>query len=212
MAGSMFEAINLPLILLAHVLASASPGPATLAIAGTSMQSGRSHGAALAMGVLSGSVSWSIAAALGLGAIMAAHVWLFEIFRYVAAAYLLYLAIKSARACFSAKASALQPHKVSSHKSAFLRGFALHLTNPKAVLFFGSLYLIGIPTDAPVNAIVLVVGSLAIQSAIIFVGYAMIFSSRSMVELYKKSNRLFNALFAVGFGAAGLKILTTRLD
>ncbi|MFK7836375.1 MAG: hypothetical protein AB8B60_09160 [Sulfitobacter sp.] len=39
--------INLPVILFAAFLAAGSPGPATLAIAGTSMSSGRGAGLAL---------------------------------------------------------------------------------------------------------------------------------------------------------------------
>lgn len=90
--------INLPLILFAALLAGASPGPATLTIAGTSMSSGRRAGLAVATGVTTGSFMWSFSAAFGLGAIMLANAWLFEIVRYAGAAYLGWLAIKSARA------------------------------------------------------------------------------------------------------------------
>src|SRR3546814_12456911 len=46
----MIADVNLTLILLAALIATASPGPATLAIAGTSMASGRRYGLALAAG------------------------------------------------------------------------------------------------------------------------------------------------------------------
>ena len=71
--------INLPLILLAALVASASPGPATLAIAGTSMGSGRASGLSLASGITTGSLMWSVSAALGLGAVMLANAWMFEV-------------------------------------------------------------------------------------------------------------------------------------
>lgn len=73
--------VNLPVILFAAFLAAGSPGPATLAIAGTSMSSGRPAGLALAAGVTSGSFIWSISAAFGLGAVMALNSWIFEVFR-----------------------------------------------------------------------------------------------------------------------------------
>ena len=62
--------IDLPLILIAAFVAGASPGAATLAIAGTSMASGRTSGLALASGITAGSPIWSVSAALGLGAII----------------------------------------------------------------------------------------------------------------------------------------------
>src|SRR3546814_10495152 len=68
----MTDGLPLPLILAAALLASASPGPATLAIAGTSMKSGRKYGLTVAAGILTGSLIWSTAAAFGLGAAMLA--------------------------------------------------------------------------------------------------------------------------------------------
>ena len=79
----MFESINLPLILLAAFLSTASPGPATLAIAGTSMSGGRRKGLAMAAGITTGSWIWSISAALGLGTLMLANAWAFETIRYL---------------------------------------------------------------------------------------------------------------------------------
>jgi threonine/homoserine/homoserine lactone efflux protein len=47
----MPDDINLPLILLAALMASSSPGPATVTIAGTSMKAGRKYGLAVASGI-----------------------------------------------------------------------------------------------------------------------------------------------------------------
>jgi len=53
------EEINYSLIVVSAIAAIASPGPATLAIAGTSMNHGRRFGGYLAAGVLTGSLFWS---------------------------------------------------------------------------------------------------------------------------------------------------------
>jgi threonine/homoserine/homoserine lactone efflux protein len=208
----MTDEINLPLILLAALMATASPGPATLAIAGTSMTSGRAHGLALAAGVTSGSWIWSLAAALGLGAVMLANAWAFEVMRYFGAGYLLYLAFRSARSALRPSAAVTKAVVVTSRRKAYARGLALHLTNPKAILFFGSLYAIGIPPGAPLSSLVVVIAAIGLQSLILFHAYALLFSSAPMVAGYAKLRRWFEALFAVAFGLAGLKILTARLD
>ena len=96
--------VNLLAILLAALAASLSLGPASLAIAGTSMARGRRAGLFLTAGIIVGSLAWSIAAALGLGAIMLANAWVFEIIRYAGAGYLIFLALKSARSALSQKA------------------------------------------------------------------------------------------------------------
>lgn len=203
--------INLPLILLAALLAGASPGPATLTVAGTSMTSGRRAGLAVASGVTTGSFIWSLAAAFGLGAIMLANAWLFEIIRYAGAAYLGWLAIKSARAAWTGAAVKVPPTATRNLKGHYAKGLALHLTNPKAILFFGALYSVGIPPDTPVTGLVSVILAIGTLSFTIFHGYALIFSSARMMRTYTRTKRGFEAVFALFFGAAALRILTAKL-
>lgn len=203
--------LNLPLILIAALMAVASPGPATLAIAATSASSGRKYGLALAAGITTGSFCWSIAAALGLGAVMAANVWMFEVMRYAGACYLLYLAYKSARSALTPSSKSKVQGVVTSMRGAYGKGIMIHLTNPKAVLFFGSLYAIGVPADAPLSTLVIVIAAVGLQSMILFHGYALLFSSPKMVAGYKRLRRVFEAAFAVAFGATGIGILTAKL-
>lgn len=208
----MTEFFNLPIILIAALLAAASPGPSTLAIASTSMSSGRKHGLALAAGITTGSLTWSLTAAFGLSAIMFANVWMLEAARYLGATYLIYLAYKSAKSAITKNTKALEIASSRTYKQAYMNGLLLHLTNPKAVLFFGSLYAIGVPPNATQSSILIIVAALFVQSALVFHGYAVLFSSKPMVDTYLKLRRWFEGVFAICFAAAGLKILTTRLS
>ncbi|MEO0402425.1 MAG: LysE family transporter [Pseudomonadota bacterium] len=203
--------INLPLILLAALLAGASPGPATLTIAGTSMASGRRAGLAVASGVTTGSFMWSVSAAFGLGAIMLANVWLFEIVRYAGAAYLGWLALKSARAAWLGAALKIPPVTKRSNAGHYTKGLGLHLTNPKAILFFGALYSVGVPPGTPVTALITVILAVGALSFTVFHGYALMFSSAPMMRAYTRAKRLFEAAFALFFGAAAVRILTAKL-
>jgi threonine/homoserine/homoserine lactone efflux protein len=207
----MSDAIHLPLILAAALLATASPGPATLTIAGTSMASGRRLGLALAAGVMTGSLIWSVAAALGFGALMLANAWMVEVMRYAGAAYLMYLAWRSARSAVTPGHDLPKGMVVTSARRAYAKGLALHLTNPKAILFFGSLYSIGIPATATAADLAVVIAAIGAQAFVIFHGYALLFSSAAIVRQYTKMRRWFDGAFALAFGYAGLKILVMRL-
>jgi threonine/homoserine/homoserine lactone efflux protein len=205
--------VHLSLILVAALIAVASPGPAVMAIAGTSMRAGRRTGLVFAAGVVTGSLAWSIGAAAGLSAVMLANAWLIEIVRYGGGAYLLFLAFKSARA-------ALKPHggvspsglAQASARRAYARGLALHLTNPKAILFFGSLYAFGVPADATFGDLALIVVAVGLQNAVVLHGYALLFSNPVVVRGYLKLSRWFEGAFALAFGYAGVKILTAKLQ
>jgi len=207
----MSLAVNLPIILSAAFIATASPGPATLGIASMSMGAGRRHGVVMALGVVTGSLAWSAAAALGLGAIMLANAWILEAIRYAGAGYLLYLAVKSARSALRPQALTLKATGDLRPGEAYRHGLLLHLTNPKAILFFGALYSIGVPPNAPPATLLVVIAAVGLQSALIFLTYAVVFSSAAVARGFTRIRRLFDGLLAVAFGYASFKVLTAHL-
>ncbi|MBI1244174.1 MAG: LysE family translocator [Alphaproteobacteria bacterium] len=208
----MLEDVNLPTIMLAALVTTSSPGPATLGIAGTSMVAGRKHGLALASGITTGSLCWSIGAALGLGAAMMANAWVLEAMRYAGAAYLLFLAFKSARGALKPGDAVTAAMAGATPGRTFLKGLMLHLTNPKAIFFFVALYAIGVPHGTPASTLAVVIAAVGIQSFVIFHGYALLFSRPAIARVYAHLRRWFDATFACVFGYAGLKVLAARLN
>jgi threonine/homoserine/homoserine lactone efflux protein len=202
---------ELILLWFAWIIAGGSPGPATLSIAGTSMESGRRSGFFMSLGILAGSAFWGLTAAFGMSAIMLANAWIFETLRYVAAAYLLYLAFKSLRSAFSSQAGICQKAFSGSLRQIFTRGALIHLTNPKAILSWGAVYAIAVAPNSGAVDLLWMFGFLFSGSILIFVGYAFLFSTKQMVSYYQRMRKAFELAFAVLFGAASLKILTTRL-
>ena len=175
------------------------------------MNVGRKAGLCFAVGVLSGSMFWGLMAALGMGALMLTHVWVFEVLRYLGAAYLLYLAIKSLRSALNASRAGAGNAHYGTPLQIYGKGMLLHLTNPKAILSWGSVYAIVIAADAGVMGALGLWAFLLTGSALIFIGYAFLFSSPAMVRAYMKMRRGFEFAFAFMFGAAALKIFTARL-
>lgn len=203
----MHSELNLLVILAVALVAVSSPGPATLAVSATSMSQSRKHGLMLASGISTGSLIWNISAALGLGAIMAANAIFVEIFRYFGAGYLLYLAYKSLRSAIKPTEAKQIEVKKATYKANYFKGLALHITNPKAILFFSALYSIGVPADASAQDLAIVVVAMAVQTALVMHIYAIIFSVPKVVAVYKKLKRWFEAAFSAVFGFAGIKIL-----
>lgn len=200
--------LPLPLILTGWALAGGSPGPATLAISGASMENGRSVGLAVASGVITGSMAWGIAAGLGFSALMMTNVWIFEAVKYAGAAYLFYLALKSLRSAWLGKA--VSP-VATPHSAFFLKGLMLHLTNPKAILAWGSIYAIALTPTAGAWAVWTLFVALGLTSMAVFWGYAVLFSSVPVARAYASAKRVFDVAFGLLFGAASIKLLTARL-
>ena len=162
------------------------------------------------LALTTGSLTWSIAAACGLGVLMLANAWVSEVIRYLGAAYLLFLAFKSARSALS-RSTVILNARSGTARILYSKGLMLHLTNPKAIFFFGSLYGIGLPASATVEQLALVVLAVGALSATVFHGYALLFSLPPIVRFYTRIRRWFEGLFAVGFGLAGLRVLTLPL-
>lgn len=207
----MNDSINYGLILGMAVMAILSPGPANLAIAGTSLASGRRFGLAVASGVTTGSWMWSLAAAAGLSAVMQANAWAFEIVRYCGAAYLMFLGVKSARSALNPRELKTRTLESSSRARAYRKGLMLHMVNPKAILFFGSIYSLGVPPDASPLDLFTVFALVGVISLVSFHSWAILFSSPAMVRGYMRFRRWFEGVFALGFGAASLRVLTAKL-
>ncbi|MDE9451395.1 LysE family translocator [Aliiroseovarius sp. Z3] len=203
---------ELAIVWVGWVLAGASPGPATLGIAATSMSEGRQQGLAFAAGILAGGAFWGIAAALGMGALMLTYAWLFTTVKYAGAAYLLYLAIKSLRSAFSDGAIADGAVAKGTSLAAFKKGALVHLTNPKAILSWGAVFSIVLPPSAPGSHIAGMFVFLYTGGMLVFIGYAYLFSTPKAVAVYRDARRWFELAFAALFGAASVKILTVRAE
>ncbi len=192
----------------AYVIGTISPGPANVMIMATSMRHGRRAGVQLAAGVVLGSLTWGVLAALGLSAFLARYGGLMEIVRILGGLYLLWLALRSLR-------SALRPPTTLPMTDAgsrrglgyFALGLAIHLTNPKAIFVWLAIISIGVTAQSPPAAPFLVVLGCWLMGICIFGGYALAFSTRRMIGIYAGLRRWIDSAAALVFCAGGLKLL-----
>ena len=204
--------LYLPGILLAYaacLLGLASPGPNVLAVLGTAMSEGRRAGIALALGVAGGSALWALMTAAGLSALLASYAAALTVIKIAGGLYLLWLSFKAFRGASSAHAIATTVDRQRSLRAYALRGLAIQMTNPKAVLAWIAIMSLGLQHGAPrwvVGAIV--VGTSALSLAIHYL-YAVAFSTPTMVRLYGRARCAIQATLAVFFGFAGVKLLLT---
>jgi threonine/homoserine/homoserine lactone efflux protein len=176
------------------------------------MERGRLAGVSVAAGIVCGSASWGIAAVLGLSALMLANAWAVEVLRYVGAADLLFRASPAAKSALRNTPMATVGAAKGGPKRMFLKGFLIHITNPKAIFAWGAVFAVIVPPGAAPVVLAETFFALIAVSNIVFFGYAIMFSSPVFVRGYQKMRRWFEGGFAIMFGFAGFKILTTRIS
>src|SRR4051812_32377058 len=105
-------------------------------IIGRSLTGGLRAGIAAAVGITLGSVGHTIAAALGLSAILATSALAFSIVKLAGACYLMFLGAKLLLAKPSAPVSQFRSAQAADSRSALRQGILTNLLNPKVALFF----------------------------------------------------------------------------
>jgi len=97
---------------------------------------GRKIGIASSLGVCSGSLVHIFAAAFGLSAILATSAMAFGIVKYVGAAYLIYMGIKSLKSKRVSFDIPVKQQGQSTFWKAFRQGALIDILNPKVAIFY----------------------------------------------------------------------------
>ena len=136
-----------------HFLAVASPGPDFAVVLKHSIAYGRRAAILTSIGIGLGillHVSYSL---LGIGILIKTTPWLYTGLTLAAAAYLFYIGFQAIRSkppsTMSEDSNQEEGATTISDKKAFLVGFVTNGLNPKATLFFLSLFVLVIAPETP---------------------------------------------------------------
>ena len=178
-----------------HLLAVASPGPDFAIVLKHSISFGRRAAIITSIGVGAGILIHVTYSLLGIGLLIKTTPVLFQVFSYVAAAYLLYLgwgAIRSPAPNAQNDIENEQTLQIITDNKAFMVGFLTNGLNPKATLFFLSVFAVAVSPDTP-NMIKLGYGLyLAIATAIWFCVLSLFLSSKKVTRFIGKKGYWFD--------------------
>ena len=142
---------NFLTITIVGLLAVMSPGPDFLIVTRNSILYSKRVGLCTALGIALGTIVWVVASLLGIALVISKTVILFNVVKWLGAAYLVYLGIKSFRkskeSIVKEKASELPEHVTG--RAGFWNGLLTNLSNPKAALFFVSFFSALITPETP---------------------------------------------------------------
>ena len=124
----------LALFFAASLILLVTPGPAVFYIVARSIDQGRLAGVVSTLGVAAGSCVHSLAAALGVSAILASSATAFTVVKLVGAGYLVYLGIRKFLVPDPVETDVIVQHK--QLREIFVQGLIVNVLNPKTALFF----------------------------------------------------------------------------
>jgi threonine/homoserine/homoserine lactone efflux protein len=124
------------------LLVIATPGPDTALTVRNTLLGGRRGGGFTAAGVAAGQAIWALATSAGLVALLVASEPVFEVVKWLGAAYLAWLGAHSLWSAWRGRAApgaAVAGSARLSPATAFRQGLLSDLGNPKMAVFFSSL-------------------------------------------------------------------------
>ena len=177
-------------IALVHLVAVASPGPDFAIVVRNSVAYGRRIAMFTSIGIGAAILLHVAYSLVGLSVVIATTPWLFTSISYIAAAYLLYLAVGALK---SGPDQADPEHiitkrntsgqSVISAKKALWMGFLTNGLNPKATLFFLSLFTAIIDINTPFSIKLGYGLYLAIATGVWFCFLSYLLSTSKVAEL-----------------------------
>jgi len=173
-----------------------TPGPDTALIVRNTLFGGRTNGVRTAAGVVSGLVTWTVAASAGVAALIAASHVLFTALRMAGAAYLVWLGVQTLRGRHTANVE----HR---HGGGYRQGLLSNLGNPKVAIFFTSL----LPQFGADFGGMLAFGLLfCTLGATWLTGYAIVVARARRVMLRPRVQRVLDAITGVTLVAFGVRL------
>lgn len=207
----MDYAIALAGLAVVHLLAVASPGPSTVLVIQTAAVSGRRAGLLAAFAMMLGALVWAAAALYGLQVLFARFDWLYVAFRIAGALYLLYLAYMLIRHA-GAPLPEADPSAVRAGAwQGFLKALLLQLSNPKVMVFMGSIFISLLPAQPPAWMDATVLAIVAINEFTWFALLALLFSGGAARAFYRRTKLWLDRLMGGVLGLLGVRLLATEV-
>jgi threonine/homoserine/homoserine lactone efflux protein len=166
---------NFMIFAFASLMLNITPGSDMLYVATRSTGQGVKAGIISSLGIMTGCFVHIIAAVLGLSFILQESATAFSVVKYLGAAYLIYLGIRS----FLSKDNVFAISKTDpeSNKKIFLQGAITNILNPKVALFFLAFLPQFISVDsANASMMILLLGIwFNISGTLVNIGVALVF-------------------------------------
>ena len=187
------------------------PGADTMLVMKNTLRYGPKAGRYNILGLATGLSFWTVIAILGLSVVIAKSVILFTTIKYLGAAYLIYLGVKSffAKSMFSLDDMQSQAKNMASspkryYKTSFMQGSLSNILNPKTVLVYVTIMPQFLNLNGNINQQLIILASILTLLAVLwflFLVYIIDYAKKWMKNSkFQKVFQKITGIILVGFG------------
>lgn len=198
-------------VTIIHLLAVISPGPDFIMACRNSLTYSRRTGIWTAIGFGLGIAVHVFYSLAGLALIIFKSILLFNAIKLLGAGYLIYIGLKSVLSKSSKiELGEHQKKEDITHFAAIKIGFLTNVLNPKATLFFLSLFTLVISPETPLLIMSIMGAIMVINTMLWFSLVAVLLTQKRIRSIFERFQDVFNKTLGGLLIALGIKVALTE--
>ena len=198
-------------LIFIHFCALITPGPDFFLVSQTAVSRSRKDAVLVAFGICLGAMVWSLLALMGLNIIFEKMAWLKQGLLVAGGLYLCWLGYQMLRSAFSkGEQSIKQIGLPQSPYLFFMKGLLTNLSNPKAVIYFGSVFSLFLanPLFDQHHSLLFII--IAIETLLWFLVVAFVFSLPTFRTAYQNFAKWIDGISGGIFTLLGVYLIGSR--
>ncbi|WP_312457952.1 threonine export protein RhtC [Pseudescherichia sp.] len=199
-------------VALVHLVALMSPGPDFFFVSQTAVSRSRKEAMMGVLGITLGVMIWAGVALLGLNLILEKMAWLHTIIMVGGGLYLCWMGYQMLRGALKKEAiNAPAPQvELATGGRSFIKGLLTNLANPKAIIYFGSVFSLFVGDSVGETARWGIFVLIALETFAWFTLVASLFALPAMRRGYQRMAKWIDGVAGALFTAFGLHLIISR--
>lgn len=196
-----------------HIVALITPGPDFFFVSQTAVSRSRKEAMMGVLGITGGVMVWAGVALLGLNLILEKMAWLHSIIMVGGGLYLCWMGYQMLRSAL--KKETVKPTEEVSVELArsgrsFLKGLLTNLSNPKAIIYFGSVFSLFVSNDVGSAERWGLFVMIALETFAWFTVVASLFALPQMRRGYQRVAKWIDGVAGALFAGFGIHLIISR--
>ena len=199
-------------VALVHIIALMSPGPDFFFVSQTAVSRSRKEAMMGVLGITGGVMVWAGVALLGLHLIIEKMAWLHTLIMVGGGLYLCWMGYQMLRGALKKNDIVTAEPQVELARSgrSFLKGLLTNLANPKAIIYFGSVFSLFVGDNIGAGARWGIFLLIVLETLAWFTIVAILFALPKMPRGYQRMAKWIDGIAGTLFAGFGIHLIISR--
>lgn len=199
-------------VALVHIIALMSPGPDFFFVSQTAVSRSRKEAMMGVLGITGGVMVWAGVALLGLHLIIEKMAWLHTLIMVGGGLYLCWMGYHMLRGALKKNDIVAAEPQVELARSgrSFLKGLLTNLANPKAIIYFGSVFSLFVGDNIGAGARWGIFLLIVLETLAWFTIVASLFALPKMRRGYQRMAKWIDGIAGTLFAGFGIHLIISR--